>query len=369
MANELVESEITKQDIRDIDIILRKAGKPLPILREKDTDVSFLPVTEEFLKGIVAGKKRLKSRGLQVEIKASDVLKASLGRSDSMKVIKEGLHRIGYLDKCCNKSTIYQREEKEVSRFEDSCWTSYYIRKEQAGNYRVSSVYNSSGVYFGREREFTNADMKEISGIILVLLIVLFWAVPGVYLIFYFIKAIFQATTLKDILLGLLLMIISGGTLLGLAVKNAAYLRWWPIAKSKRMRSRKVTAKLLEKAPEFCLEKFLGILNSKLLRVLYAEGVEEIGDIISCDMTQFLQEQGDVVNCEFNNFWFTGMQEDEDYMYLDVIYGVTLDRDWGTAIHRGEQMIHLQLASPIQGIMESDLYHDWSIVKIETQKN
>jgi hypothetical protein len=163
-------------------------------------------------------------------------------------------------------------------------------------------------------------------------------------------------------------MASSGGTLLYLAGKNLAYLRVLPLHKRNRVHSRKVTAKLQETAPGFCLEKFIGILNSKLLRLLYADGTEEIGDMVSCDVAQFLQDHGDVVDCEFRNFWFTDMREDKDYMYLDVTYNVTLYRDWGTAIKREAQMLYMQLARPLQGIMESDLYNDWSIVNIETKK-
>ena len=142
----------------------------------------------------------------------------------------------------------------------------------------------------------------------------------------------------------------------------------WPFYRKNRIPSRKVTAKLLEKEPAFCLEKFLGILNSKLLRLLYADGTEEVGDMVSCDVAQFLQDHGDVVDCEFRNFWFTDMREDGDYMYLGVVYKVTLYRDMGTKIKRRKQLIYLQLARPLQGIMESDLYNDWSIVNIETKK-
>lgn len=366
MANELVESETIQQDIKDIVEILKRAGKPLPVLREEDTDVSFLPVTEEFLTGVIAGKKRLQARNLKIELKDREEERITIRWPDAVKILEEGIHRIGCLEKWWYKVTIYQREGKEVSRFEGSERLFYYIRKDSDGNRKVSSVFCAGGNWYDREKEFSDLGKKEKVRIIVSLLVVLFWGVPGVYLIFAFIKAITYANILKDILLGLFLMVSSGGFLLYLAFRNSAYLRRLPLHKRKRVHSRKVTARLLEKAPEFCLEKFLGILNSKLLRLLYADGPEEIGDIVSCDMTRFLQDYRDVVNCEFRNFWFTDMQEDKDYIYLDVAYHVTLYRDWRTGIYQQEQMLYLQLALPIHGIMESDLYNDWSIMKIET---
>ena len=136
------------------------------------------------------------------------------------------------------------------------------------------------------------------------------------------------------------------------------------------MKSRKVTERVLEQLPEFCLENFIGILNSKLLRLLYADNTEEIGDIVSCDMSAFLQDHADVINCEFINFAFTGLREEDGYTYLDVTYTALLERDLEEEIGRGKETIKLQLARPIQSqsIMAVDLYHDWSVVKIETKK-
>ena len=133
------------------------------------------------------------------------------------------------------------------------------------------------------------------------------------------------------------------------------------------MDSRKVTARIREKAPEFCLEMFISVINSKLLRLLFADGTDEIGDIVSCDMSVFLRNHKDVVNCEIHNFWFTGFREDQDYMYLDVTYRVSLERDLGERIGRSKETIMLLLARPLQGIMAADLYQDWSVVKIETR--
>jgi len=55
-------------------------------------------------------------------------------------------------------------------------------------------------------------------------------------------------------------------------------------------------------------------------------------------------------------------------MYLDVKYTVFLERDLEETVGRSEETILLQLVRPVDGIMESDLYHDWSIIKAETQK-
>ena len=66
--------------------------------------------------------------------------------------------------------------------------------------------------------------------------------------------------------------------------------------------------------------------------------------------------------------WFTNFREDGDYMYLDVTYRVTLERDLGSEIGRNKETIMLQLARPLQGIMQADLYGDWSVVRVETHE-
>ena len=55
-------------------------------------------------------------------------------------------------------------------------------------------------------------------------------------------------------------------------------------------------------------------------------------------------------------------------MYLDVKYTVFLERDLEETVGRSEETIVLQLARPVQGIMQADLYGDWSAVRVETHE-
>ena len=372
MANELVESGVGKQDIKDIDEILKKAGKPLPILREEDTDVSFLPVTEAFLTGIIARKKRLQARNLQVEMNNPDVKKPDGKRiksEDIIAILDEGTHKSGYLEKNWHQMISYRREQKEIAYFYDVNTLCYYILKNSDGNSKVSSVYTERfGEFFGREKERANADMVEGGKLFVSLMTIWIFGSTSVSTAISSLEVIGSTTSWKTIVLFLFIMIVFGGFFGSIAMLGVNYLVKRPFYRKKRILSRKVTARLQETVPGFCLEKFLGILNSKLLRLLYADSTEEIGDMVSCDMAQFLQDHGDVVDCEFRNFWFTDMREDKDYMYLDVVFKVTLYRDLGDKIKRRKQLIYMQLAHPLQGIMESDLYNDWSIIKIETNK-
>lgn len=128
---------------------------------------------------------------------------------------------------------------------------------------------------------------------------------------------------------------------------------------------RSVIQRLAKCYPGFSSEQFIHIIRRKLLRLFDADGPKEIA---SCDISEFLQNHADVVKCEILDLAFHDLREETDYMYLDVFYKVKLHRNTGKRVKRKKQTIHLQLARPLQGIMEADLYEDWTIVKAEVRK-
>ncbi len=128
---------------------------------------------------------------------------------------------------------------------------------------------------------------------------------------------------------------------------------------------RSVTQRLAKRYPGFSSEKFIHIIHRKLLRLFDTNGPKQIA---SCDISGFLRDHADVVKCEILDLAFHDLCEETDYMYLDVFYKVKLHRNTGKSIKRKKQTIYLQLARPLQGIMEADLYEDWSIVKAESRK-
>jgi hypothetical protein len=128
---------------------------------------------------------------------------------------------------------------------------------------------------------------------------------------------------------------------------------------------RSVIQRLAKRYPGFSSEQFIHIIRRKLLRLFDADGPKEIA---SCDISEFLQNHADVVKCEILDLAFHDLREETDYMYLNVFYKVKLHRNTGKRVKRKKQTIHLQLARPLQGIMEADLYEDWTIVKAEVRK-
>ena len=286
-------------------------------------------------------------------------------------VLQEGNHQTGFLRKKWKRSTVYTRGQQRMLSPKNLSWIYYYLLKEPGEGYKVSSMYTQNiGEYFGRGEEYKDGTGKTIMTCTNIIMVVwsLFFPVFLFILVVFVLNALFTPSmNFEDYFLffGLLspFLPVVVGLVVTIWLKRKCK-RW----KAWRLSSRRVTGRIHEKVPDFCLEKFLGILNSKVLRLIYADGAEDVGDLVSCDMAGFLQDHANVVNCEFQNFWFTDFREDNDYMYLDVAYKVFLDRDLGDRIGFSEENLVLQLARPLQGIMESDLYNDWSIVNIETKK-
>lgn len=366
MENEMLfkpgQLSVTEQDIDKINTILKESGVSLPVSYSGKRESWQLPVEEELLTGINAQRKRLQRRKLQLHRQSLDLSQSS-NSYQAQNVYADGDYLIGRLRKKWKRITTYLRDKRQLSSFSDSTWIDYYIKKEPGEECKVSSL-DILGIWgiFGRYAEYGNSGGKVIQygcAIIAVMLWILF-----AFILFVWMLLAFGNTGGAGLHVLLQTMFISGvgGFVATRFEKRYKLMNQW------RTDSRKVVETFRDKEPRFCMEKFISIINSKMLRMVYADGTEEIGDIIGCDMSVFLRNHASVVNCEIINFWFTGFREDENYMYLDVTYRVALERDLGSQVGRSKETIMLQLARPLQGIMQADLYGDWSVVRVETHE-
>jgi hypothetical protein len=277
-------------------------------------------------------------------------------------ILEEGDYRIGCLRKRWKRKITYLRGEKKLLSLHSKHFFDYYILKEPGEEGKVSSAYSYVlWEYIGRDEECVN-DTGKNRTITLKSKKILGW-----YFVFIFILIIlFLAIGEGKGILASLCFCFTFRMWGYQGLQNLYYrlnVRTWRL---RRLSSHGVSELFLKQSPGFCLEKLISGLNSKLLQLIYAETTEEVGNLVSCDMAQFLKEHADVVNCEINNFWFVSLTS--DYRYLNVAYRVELEKDRGWWIRRKKETILLQLARPTHGIMESDLYHDWSIIKMETRK-
>ena len=372
MENEMLfkpgQISVTTQDVDKINDILQSSGVSLPVSYSGKRESWQLPVEEELLAGINAQRKRLHNRNLQIHRQSLDLSQSgnSYGATSitqARNVYTDGDYQVGRLRKKWKRITTYLRNKRQISSFRSITWIDYYIKKEPGEECKVSSleIPGTWGI-FGRHEEYGNSGGKVmLYGCVII--VVMLWILFALILFLWMILALGTGGgVVHFIMLRIVLFIGAGAGVATWLEKKCRLMNQW------RTDSRKVVDKFRHKEPRFCLEKFISIINSKMLRMVYADGTEEIGDIISCDISVFLRNHASAVNCEIINFWFTGFREDENYMYLDVTYRVALERDLGSQIGRSKETIMLQLARPVQGIMQADLYGDWSVVRIETHE-
>lgn len=397
MADVRQELYVTEQDVEVVSKILKEAGGPFPIESEVGQDSGRITVSEEFAAWFRARKKRLQKFELQEKIENTEKNsnrqsneKDALERQERQaqqeeaqeqqltqnakkeymdyQLLTEGNYRIGCLRKIWRRHITYLREEKELSFLSKKTCYFYYLLKEAGEECKVSSMLMAFGngtgsMDFGRNEECMEGEgkkhiMRTIRGIIISWLALAF-------IVYLWITA----DTGQRVVIGLFLVVCMFITL---PMLHNVFEGPWLIKddlerNGKRKKSQQVTAKLFGKFPEFCLEKLISGIDSKLLRLIYADGPEEILDIADGDMTEFLLAHANVVECDIRNIWFTDLREDRNNMYLDVTYQVALDRDLGDRIEQGfkAQFIKLQLARPNHGIMEKEFYNEWKIVKAE----
>ena len=366
MTNEITtptQLSVTEQDYNKIDSIFVNTGGSLPISYDGEPESWQLPVAEEFLEGVNAQRKRLRTRNLQIHRQSMPLKEDALNRQSYV----DGVYCIGSLRKHWKRSVSYMRGGKEIASFMDRVWMQYYIKKEPGEETKVSSL----DVFylllpFGRNDEYRAENFiskGKILAVCTLIITILSWLITGMILtlllIFLVVPSLWGAAA---VLVHVFLVAV------GISAAGTWAFRKFNLWSKWRENSRKVVAAIREREPEFCMEKLISVINSRVQRLMYADTAEDVGDIISCDIYGFLKDHANVVNCEMQNFWFTGFLVEGNYMYMDVTLRIRLERDLGSRIERSKQTIMLQLNKAVQGIMAEDLYNDWSIARIETHE-
>ena len=123
-----------------------------------------------------------------------------------------------------------------------------------------------------------------------------------------------------------------------------------------------------QRKPDFLPEKFKAMATARLKCIYYAESQEEIGDFLSTDINDFLDQHEDVVNCEQTGFLFENFWVYEDYMYMDVEQKVLLDLRKLNRIEQQEETVIVRFTKPINSIMSEDFYQDWYVTGVEVVK-
>ena len=275
---------------------------------------------------------------------------------------QDGPYSIGVLKKKVKRTKSYSRGNSLYVSLYDKVWFTYFMRQEPGEKMKVSSEdigFTHLGAY-GRESEYQLKQNDKQERANLWAWISIFWILIGLgdLFLYGFMTIVFPVLSQEMIgvslvSVGCLDLILRGRLLL-------MYLRY-----RRRVKSRKVLRKIRQQYPEFCLEKFAAMTSNRIKAIFYADSMADIGDFVSCDLTEFLRKYANVVDCESMDFWFMGMSQDENYEYIDVRQKVLLTGDLGNRMKRKKLTVKIRYMRSKDSIMYTDFYRDWYISEIE----
>lgn len=316
-------------------------------------------------------QKRLQKRGVQLKTQEKDLSKGF----ESGKVYylqtenryQDGPYSIDALKKKRKRIREYYHEQKRLSKFKDKAWFTYFVRQEPEEGKKLSSedmAFKAFGNY-SREIEYYSElyFKQETSGLVGILLAL--WLC---------ISAVMRgARYVLGGLLAILLPVLPGFVLAVVVTMGVAclecvfkfhlimsFFNW-----RRRHKSHKVLQSIRQQWPEFCIEKFIAMADSRLKRIFYADSMVDIGDFVSCDLAEFLKKYVNVVDCETMDFWFMGISQDENYEYIDVRQKVLLTGDLGNRMKRKKRTVKIRFMRSKDSIMYTDFYRDWYIGEID----
>lgn len=316
--------------------------------------------------------KRLKKRGVQLKTLEKDLSKGF----ESGKVYylqtesryQDGPYSIGVLKKKRKRIREYYREKQILSKFKDKARFTYFVRQEPGEGKKISSedmAFKALGNYT-REIEYQPEpyfkEQKAMLGWLLTTpWVIMISSAGGLRYMLGGVMAMLFPFLQGDIVAIVPTIIVAGmECALTVSILKIYYLNW-----RRRLKSHKVLQSIRQQYPEFCIEKFIAMTDSRLKRIFYADSMADIGDFVSCDLSEFLKDYANVVDCETLDFRFMGMSQDENYEYIDMRQKVLLTGDLGNRIKRKKRTVKIRLMRSKDSIMYTDFYRDWYIGEID----
>lgn len=283
---------------------------------------------------------------------------------------QDGSYIIGVLQKKTKRMREYYSGNRMLAKVKDKGWVTYFVRQEPEEKVKLSSGDRVYGLrrFFSRGREYKLMQKKRLSiRSLLSILIPAWFGIAVVTNVLYLVTGVFLLNHFYNINSELLL----GTALLGAAALNFSArgtLIYMVICHLKRAKSCKVLQSIREQWPDFCMEKFIAMASNRLKCIFYADSMAQIGDFVSCDLTNTLVDYANVIDCETIDFRFEKMSQDENYYYIDVRQKVRLTGDLKTKIKRKKLTAKLRFMRPKDSIMSLDFYRDWYIADIKISR-
>ena len=317
--------------------------------------------------------KRLKKQGLTIKTQEKHMTKGwESGKEYYLQYenrYQDGPDSVEVMQKKVKRIREYYRENQMISRIKDKVWFTYFVRKDSGEVRKISSEdmdFMQWGAY-GREQEYpleqNFTQEKHAQWIWNIFCWVFIGIASGIfcYLIYGFLWVSFPDLS-EEFMISRSLIGAAGLDIVLRARLIMAHLRF-----RGRTKSNKVLQRIRQQWPDFCMDKFAAMTGSRVKRIFYADSMEDIGDFVSCDFSDFLKDYANVVDCETMDFRFNGISQDENYEYINVRQKVLLTGDLGTKIKRKKLTVKLTYMRSKDSIMYTDFYHDWYISEIKTR--
>lgn len=340
-----------------------------------DWDIFRRKVSPEMVDALQMQHKRLQNRKMTIKTKEKGLTKGF----ESGKVFylqkenrhQDGPYTISVLQKKTKRIREYYGGEKILAKAKDKGWVTYFVRQEPEETVKLSSEDRVSGLrrFFSRGGEYKLVQKKRLSFCSLLPILIPAWfGIAVVTNILYLGTSVFLLNRFyynvnPELLLGTALL---GAAALNFSARGT--LIYMVICHLKRAKSYKVLQSIREQWPDFCMEKFISMASNRLKCIFYADSMVDIGDFVSCDLTNTLVDYANVIDCETMDFRFEKMSQDEDYYYIDVRQKVLLTGDLKTKIKRKKLTVKLRFMRPKESIMSMDFYRDWYIGEIKIIK-
>jgi len=326
--------------------------------------------TPELVEVLQMQHKRLKKRGVQLKIQEEDLSKGWVrGRIYYLQMessYQDGPYTIAVLKKKRKRVREYYREKQMLSKVKDKAWFTYFVRQEPEEGIKLSSedvTFKALGNYT-RETEYQPEPyFKEQKAMLSTILtppwvIMMSFAGGLRYMLGGAMSKWFPF--LQGDIVAIAPTLIVAGMECALAVSILKIWRNW----KRRCKSHKVLQSIRKQWQDFSVEQFVSMADSRLKRIFYADSMADVGDFISCDLSEFLKKYANVVDCETMDFWFMGISQDENYEYIDVRQKVLLTGDLGNRMKRKKLTVEIRFMRSKDSIMYTDFYRDWYVGEI-----
>lgn len=346
-------------------------------------------VTQPFWQSMRLMKRRLKSKGLRMEMPVWEVPEVRANsRPEQVRIHQDGSDIIGesICDVVAHRSfwrdnkKIYSKKEKEicavhtlkanVQEEEAACPNCGHIGKiseyidgcDYCGCVFTVNDFEAKISGFSLEENIADKVKKILKGA------AIFCAILGMLLILLtilsfvgIVKADMAGNDDKGLLTNLITMVVSANTVpamwstfIGLVVVNGIVGTLLICLLPKQITGENIVKAVIS---EFSAQDFLQNLEYKIRNIHFAESDEEAVAFTSCDMKDIVKQYEDVVDCSMRKLRFTDIRQDEEKYYLRVTADLKLSMYNGRRIRNKHERVNLA----VSGKKEVFLKDTWAI--------